>query len=379
MAKPDNNGSWLISAMMISWVWSVLLYFVRVWAKLSVKRWGSEDYTVTTALLASTMDIGVAYRAIRRGYGLPVSQILDENRVKVEQLLYATQQLYVLAHGLSKISTGLFIIQLSYSGPQAKPGYVLVAATTLWTVASMLAVAFRGDLNNPWRTLDGSKTMHHRWIVIEITGLAIEILLLLLATNLVNGLHANARKRFTILAAFGARILLIPLVAIRLHLLSPSVNTLPTSTSIVPSIVTEVTLHFAVMSASITSLRPLLRTFETTYNLESKNTSQQDSRLNSQLKSGHAYHASYDSRLTIIKDHANQQQWTDELSLPNLAYSSLGHAPRLNRVSTAVTAVHNKDDLVTRASLASREGLPADAIIIQKTLDWEVQYERNNK
>lgn len=237
---------------------------------------------------------------------------------------------------------------------------------------------------------------HHRWIVIEITGLAIEILLLLLATNLVNGLHANARKRFTILAAFGARILyvslissciaeilkqrrLIPLVAIRLHLLSPSVNTLPTSTSIVPSIVTEVTLHFAVMSASITSLRPLLRTFETTYNLESKNTSQRDSRLNSQLKSGHAYHASYDSRLTIIKDHANQQQWTDELSLPNLAYSSLGHAPRLNRVSTAVTAIHNKDDLVTRASLASREGLPADAIIIQKTLDWEVQYERNNK
>lgn len=53
MAKPDNNGSWLISAMMISWVWSVLLYFVRVWAKLSVKRWGSEDYTVTTALVSS--------------------------------------------------------------------------------------------------------------------------------------------------------------------------------------------------------------------------------------------------------------------------------------------------------------------------------------
>lgn len=75
------------------------------------------------------------------------------------KLLYATQQLYVLTHGLSKISTGLFIIQLSYSGPQAKPGYVLVAATTLWTVVSMLAVAFRGDLNNPWRTLDGSKTM----------------------------------------------------------------------------------------------------------------------------------------------------------------------------------------------------------------------------
>jgi hypothetical protein len=51
-AEADNHGNWLLCAMLIIWVWSLLIFFVRVWAKLSVKRWGSEDYTVTVAFVS---------------------------------------------------------------------------------------------------------------------------------------------------------------------------------------------------------------------------------------------------------------------------------------------------------------------------------------
>jgi hypothetical protein len=51
MAELDNRGHWLASAMMLTWSWSTLMYIVRVWAKLQVRRWGAEDYTVTAAFV----------------------------------------------------------------------------------------------------------------------------------------------------------------------------------------------------------------------------------------------------------------------------------------------------------------------------------------
>lgn len=52
MADSDNHGNWLLSAMMIIWAWSALMFVVRVWAKLNVKRWGAEDYAVTVAFVS---------------------------------------------------------------------------------------------------------------------------------------------------------------------------------------------------------------------------------------------------------------------------------------------------------------------------------------
>lgn len=54
MAEPDNHGNWLVCAMTIVWVWSTLIFFVRVWAKITAKRWGAEDYTISIAFVRSS-------------------------------------------------------------------------------------------------------------------------------------------------------------------------------------------------------------------------------------------------------------------------------------------------------------------------------------
>lgn len=40
--------------MMIFWTWSSLMMMVRVWAKVNVKRWGSDDYFVAAAFVSAS-------------------------------------------------------------------------------------------------------------------------------------------------------------------------------------------------------------------------------------------------------------------------------------------------------------------------------------
>jgi hypothetical protein len=145
------------------------------------------------------------------------------------QSLYASQHFYIVSIGLSKVSTALFIVHLSYSGPRIKPAYILAAVSVAWTVVSMFVIAFRGDISRPWATLDGTHAMvslalaptarmflgsnvpqYGRWIGVEVAGLLLEAALWVLSINLVWGLQMTLRKRLIIVGAFGFRLLYVP-------------------------------------------------------------------------------------------------------------------------------------------------------------------------
>jgi hypothetical protein len=56
---------------------------------------------------------------------------------------------------------------------------------------------------------------------------------------------------------------LAPIIGLRLYYLSPSENTNPTYTSIIPHILTEAASNFALVATSVTSLKPFLKPFHT--------------------------------------------------------------------------------------------------------------------
>ena len=58
---------------------------------------------------------------------------------------------------------------------------------------------------------------------------------------------------------------LIPVVVVRLFYLSPSENSEPTVTSIIPNIITEAALELCLISACITSLKPFLQPVHSGY------------------------------------------------------------------------------------------------------------------
>ncbi|KAM3563762.1 hypothetical protein MY1884_001126 [Beauveria asiatica] len=268
----QDRASWLKAPMGIFLAWSASAFLIRAWAKFRTKTWGLDDYFLSLSLL-----------------------------------LYTSELLYVLAQGSCRASAALFISHMAQCGPQSLPAKTLATISGVWTAASSVSMALRGDVSRPWSTLDGTRplvfdapgarwrdermltwpiTQFIRWISIEIIGAVIELAIWVLAVHLVWTLQMTLRKRIYILSAFSVKLVsvhivqafarvsnifhrLVVLIGLRLKYLSPSRNWDPTLTSIMPGIFTQAVLHFSIIASCVTTLKPFLRHFDPTYVLES--------------------------------------------------------------------------------------------------------------
>lgn len=229
----------------------------------------------------------------------------------------------------------------------------------------------------------------------------LELALWALSINLVWRLQMTLRKRLTIVGAFGFRLLyvshllyllflitssLIPIVAVRLFYLSPKRNPDPTFSSIVPNIMTEGVLQFSIISASITSLRPFLRSLHPGYAVNSNGTQKSGHRSTNRSGSQDPYY-----RLDVVsKRDKYGATGTPGAHLRPLGGLSEGHAiaypakPRLRKedaqdIEPGWSA--NKGKLDSSKSLTedtdSIDAAVPDPGVIRKTTDWAIRYEND--
>ncbi|KAF1731188.1 hypothetical protein CRV24_009267 [Beauveria bassiana] len=222
----EIQGPWLATCMGIFFGWAFLAWLVRLWAKLRMHVWTLDDYAICGSMN-----------------------------------LYASQIFYIVSLGLCRVSAALFIVYISHSGPHIQPAQSLAIITAVWTASSLLAICMRGNIAQPWKVLDGSYTMFRRWLGIEVSGIFIELVLWGMAAHLVWGIQLKTWKRILIICAFGARLLVVVLVAVRLVLLDPRVNTDPARGATMADFLTEACVHFSIISGSATTLKPLLMSF----------------------------------------------------------------------------------------------------------------------
>ncbi|KAK4556125.1 hypothetical protein LTR86_006822 [Recurvomyces mirabilis] len=141
----------------------------------------------------------------------------------------------------------------------------LIAACVIWTAASVIAIGIRAQPLTPWNIRDGSGSMFARWVGIELSGYLVEIIAVGLSIHFVWGLNMPLKKRLSVSAIFAFRLLVAPVIAIRLWLLSPSSNPTPNNPNVPASVFTQATLQLTFVLASITCLKPFLRPFHSGY------------------------------------------------------------------------------------------------------------------
>ncbi|KAH8707348.1 hypothetical protein HC256_010623 [Beauveria bassiana] len=254
----EIQGPWLATCMGIFFGWAFLAWLVRLWAKLRMHVWTLDDYAICGSMLATLLHVVFVSNAIRHGYGQEFDALSTSS---VTQNLYASQIFYIVSLGLCRVSAALFIVYISHSGPHIQPAQSLAIITAVWTASSLLAICMRGNIAQPWKVLDGSYTMFRRWLGIEVSGIFIELVLWGMAAHLVWGIQLKTWKRILIICAFGARLLVVVLVAVRLVLLDPRVNTDPARGATMADFLTEACVHFSIISGSATTLKPLLMSF----------------------------------------------------------------------------------------------------------------------
>lgn len=141
------------------------------------------------------------------------------------QSLFASQITYVLSVGFTKFSTSFFIAGfLTRNAKHVRMARTLTAICGVWTVAAIFTIAIRGKLTQPWDTRDGSDILVRalranicyltdtilkftRWLAIEIAGFVIEIGAVGLAIHFVSSLQMPLKKRLSVSAIFGSRLL----------------------------------------------------------------------------------------------------------------------------------------------------------------------------
>ncbi|KAK3112625.1 hypothetical protein LTR53_010916 [Teratosphaeriaceae sp. CCFEE 6253] len=154
------------------------------------------------------------------------------------------------------------VAEVDQRSRQIRVAYAIAAVYGAWTVASLLAIALRTPMKAPWQDRDGSRNLFIRWTVIEVIGCVLDLVAVLFSASLVWSLQMPLKKRMSVSAIFATRLIIWPIVALRLWKLYPSSSAGPTTPNITAEVLTQVVMETALNLASVTCMRPFLRPFQ---------------------------------------------------------------------------------------------------------------------
>jgi hypothetical protein len=100
----------------------------------------------TTVVITTAVDSGLGKRAC-----LLSSSDVEQTQIKV----FVSTILFVLALGLSKCSTLLFLHQLANSTPQRLGVMLIGVVVVMWTLGVMTGIVFECEMPRPWEIWTG--------------------------------------------------------------------------------------------------------------------------------------------------------------------------------------------------------------------------------
>ncbi|KAK5699362.1 hypothetical protein LTR17_023292 [Elasticomyces elasticus] len=256
-----NTSPVLTTVTVLIFIWAIVAFLIRLYVKLSrAEGVNADDGAISAAVVAALAQLVTVCYAVHRGYGTSWDDVSLGDRKPIVTALFASQILYVISIGATRISIGYFTTSVL-----ARDASNLLIARTLtgfcatWTIASIFLIALRGDLSEPWNTLNGSETMWIRWVIVDATGFACDIAAAAVVAYFVSSLEMNLSKKLTVCGILNSRLLLGVPIALRLYFLLPEQfekNDLPAD------ILSQVVVGTAIIFASLICLKPFLRPFD---------------------------------------------------------------------------------------------------------------------
>jgi hypothetical protein len=164
---------------------------------------------------------------------------------------------------------------------------------------------------------------------------------------------------------------LAPILAVRLWLLSPGQNDDPTETSILPGVLTEAALEYAIIATSITALKPFLRPFHTGAIVNSVGGAGSGLMYGSAAYKGQGVYIRSGSKSVDQKEEYQLTSKSHDIGQARGSGDNLGlHSGLEGRttVSTGPSRPRREDE-------ESVESAGSEKMIIRTTKNWSVRYE----
>ncbi|KAL8632394.1 hypothetical protein Q9189_001871 [Teloschistes chrysophthalmus] len=237
LVTADNKGPQI---NVVAWTCMVVM-ILAVGTRLAIKynafrRFGLDDALVAVAMvLAIGQATAVSLQVSNGGLGQPISTLTDSEVASFEKGQYAADMLYIAALAFSKFSSIAYMIQFTPDHRHRLWGKVILAAVATWAVVAFFGVAFECGVPSPWAIVNGKcmnvvgllsikalpdpKTDSSKTAFWEAMG-AIDILtdfaLIALPSYITWHLQMARKHKVAVTIAFGCRIILPPIVILRL-------------------------------------------------------------------------------------------------------------------------------------------------------------------
>ncbi|OXV07771.1 hypothetical protein Egran_04465 [Elaphomyces granulatus] len=260
---PTDRSGLVIIASTIFMSWMVSCYFIRIYTRMAITGpFDLDDAVAGIGTVIGVAQVGVLLGAVSNGFGKSKELLTHSQIWSAERDIYASDILFLLAHGAAKISVTLLLDRLHREATYKKFCSGILGLTLCWLLTSVILMAL-------------SKDMFLRWQVITGLDVILEVTMFLMSIYLVWGLQMRWSGKVVVVGAFGSRLIVIVLAILRLTYLNPdNFSSDPTLTGVDANICTQVLLHYSLMAATIPCLKPFVISFNTGWGHGTANKSQ---------------------------------------------------------------------------------------------------------
>ncbi|KAJ6010407.1 hypothetical protein N7451_001819 [Penicillium sp. IBT 35674x] len=222
----DYNHSGLIVVLT---AFTLVLFIVAIAARINSSTqkasFQPDDFAFAALVIAAVIQVSLVFGQVHYGWGTRMESIdagSKEQMLKVEltgHLGYAADIFAVITLGLSKVTTCLFYEGL-FSQIQRRFIRSILLSVIIWTVLSVLLFAIRCS-SKPWNDIDTAQCsgLLARWEAVTVIDVLTEVLLLVFAGLAISQVKISTKQRIIVFCALESRILLIPMSAVRAHLI----------------------------------------------------------------------------------------------------------------------------------------------------------------
>ncbi|KAH8809820.1 hypothetical protein F5882DRAFT_345278 [Hyaloscypha sp. PMI_1271] len=382
---------------------TVIFVFIRIGSKWSVlRKWKVDDTMIMATMIlaiAHTIEISLM---VANGLGQP-QYVLDGEAIKAfERHGYASQLLYIPTLCLSKLSTLVYLRALSPETPYALLARILKMFIVLWGISLELAIAFQCGLPDPWAIISGRCfNMIPVWNSVGVLDILTDFAIIFLPVYLVWSVQMALRKKVFVVLIFGTRILIAPLVILRLYYTNTDSSPLLPNQTLVSYhayLATTIQLNLAIVVSCIPFMKPFMENLSTggfTSTLDPMDSS--------------FTHGTKSKLSTFISSHSSGSRKPtnpDSIGMDSMPSHPPTHSvrPATSRKSrsipdkdfrfgleSTIASSSNQGDLgtlrpdkvtsyshishVTPEPNSGRSSLESDRMIIKKRTEWDVDYE----
>jgi len=231
----------------------------------------------------------------------------------------------------------------------------IILGTTALTAVSILTVALRCNLSNPWIFVEVQCTnLLARWDVVAAFDILAELALFSTCVYMIKPLQLSLEKKMLVIGAFAARLPVIVPAVLRLYYLKVEVNSSdPLLHGTMASVCTQIQLSYAIIAATIPCLRPFMTALSTHYGAPAHPKTPAGTAAGAGAGSGNSYSLYFMSKKS---DNGSKDRSQDK-SVPTTRWDGNVHNVTIERGDNR------------------RESTESKQMIIAKSTEWVVDYD----